>query len=395
MQAMEQTYEFSPDVGPLFDRTLLGSVRKPVDPARWDAVIDRYETGRYREAVIGILDYLDSELVAKRGNSSRTEFVIPHGSIVVRIKLDDSHFTVTAPFLEIPGERIVPLLRQVAEINLVLSLPYIALEDRHLIFKFSCPLDLCEPFKVYDVLREMCVYADDYDDEFIKKFGAKHIYQPVIRRFPPKYTDYAWQRVQLYLKEAVDYIDYFEKRRMYEYCLDIIFITLARIDYYTVPQGVLRTDIEKNLGYLHNQELDLMDKVRKGSASLKQLREYNRADFIKDLYVAETFIPMKYNFSGEMIERVFEGTYKIAKEEMGSRNYLAAALTLQHAYMNLFFQYIVAEDIKEIITGALLKASRQPWDSGASTLWNALQEVMGHKKSRRKKSFWGSLFGRN
>lgn len=385
--------KFSPDVTPKFDKTLLGSVQRAIDPAKWDAVVDIYEAGKFKETIIGLLDYTDPELITKHGNPEQTKFTIPHGSAVLNITLNETDFTVRAPFLKISDTHAVPLLRQVAEINLALNLSHIALENDLLVFKFGCPLELCEPYKTYDVLREICVYADDYDDLFIQKFGAQRMHQPVIKRFQEKHTEYARQKVQQYITEALAYVDYFEKRRNFEYCLDIIFITLAKIDYYCVPQGMLRTEIGKNIVFLQDQDIDMMDKMRKGAACLKQLQKYDRRDFIKDLYVAETFISMRYNFTNDLIETIFQNTVKLASEEIANRDFQGAALTLQHAYMNLFYQYAVPEDIKGIITEALEKSAGKQWEEASTILWKAMEDVLDHD-SQDKKGFWRSLFGR-
>ncbi len=394
MPANEFNIKFSPDVVPIFDKTLLGSIRRPIDPMKWDIVLDFYDRGLYRDVIIGILDYVDSELVTKRGNPAKTDFVIPHGSAIVKIKIDDKNFQVTAPFLEVPSTQNIPLLRQVSEINLFpLNLSTIVLENNQLIFKYSCPLELCEPYKIYDVLREICRYADAYDDEFIKKFNARWVHRPVIRTFAQKYTDYAWNRVQLYLQEVSAYIDYLERKRLIEFCLDMMVITLMKIDYYVVPQGALRTDIERVVSQLQDNETPMSDRIRKGREFFSSLKGCTKQDFTKDLYVAEVFIPLRLNFTNEMVEPYFQRYYEVAKKEIAAREYLGAVLTLQTAFFSLFYNYIFPDDIREIITTALIQSSHKPWDKAASVFWEALENILQRQTPKRKRGFLRTLFG--
>ncbi len=396
MPANEINLKFSADVVPLFDKTLLGSLRRPIDPMKWDIVLDFYERKLYKDVIIGILDYVDSEIVTKRGNPAKTDFVIPHGSAVVKIKIDNKNFYVTAPFLEVPSTQNIPLLRQVSEINLYpLNLSTIVLENNQLIFKYSCPLDLCEPYKIYDVLREICRFADAYDDEFIKKFKARRIHRPVIRTFEPKYTDYAWNRVQWYLQEAFAYIDYFERKRLIEFCLDMMLITLMKIDYYVVPQGATRTDLEQAVSQLQDNETPINDRIRKGREFFSSLKGQSRQEFTKDLYVAEVFIPMRLNFTNEMVEPYFQRYYEVGQKEIATRDYLGAVLTLHSAFFALFYNYIFPDDIREIITTALVQSSHKPWDKAVSVLWAALENILQRQIPKPKRGFLRTLFGSN
>ena len=394
MPANEFNIKFSPDVVPIFDKTLLGSIRRPIDPMKWDIVLDFYDRKLYKDVIVGILDYVDSEMVSKRGNPAKTDFVIPHGSAVVKIKIDNKNFHVSAPFLQVPSTHNIPLLRQVTEINLFpLNLSTIVLENNQLIFKYSCPLELCEPYKTYDVLREICRYADAYDDDFIKKFNARWVHKPVIRTFAQKYTDYAWNRVQLYLQETSAYIDYLERKRLIEFCLDIMVTSLMKIDYYAVPQGTVKTDIEQAVSQLQDNEIPANDRIRKGREFLSALKALNKQEFTKDLYIADVFIPLRLNFTNEMVEPYFQRYYEVAWKEIAAREYLGAVLTLQTAFFSLFYNYIFPDDIREIITTALVQSGHKPWDKAASLLWQALENVLQRQTPKRKRGFLRTLFG--
>jgi hypothetical protein len=393
MQMEVSKSTFNSDVAPMFDKTLLGPIQRPIDPEKWDQVGELFEKKQYKEVLAGLLDYVDSDLAERTGNAARNEFLIPHGSAIVRLKIDDDGFHVSAPFLVLPTTHNVPLLRQVSQINLYpLNLSNIVLEKDQLIFKYHSPLELCEPYKIYSVLREICAYSDAYDDEFINKFNSKRVHQPVIKHFPTDQVQLGWLKMQEFLKEAIAYVEYFEKKRLLELCTDLITTTLMKIDYYLAPQGVLRTDIEKTVSHLQDQDVHQVDKMRKGMERIKELVNYNREDFAKNLYIAEIFIPLKFNFTNEMIDPYFQVFYEAVQKEMANRDYIGAVTTLQTAFLNLFYHYIFPDDVKEIITDAMVEAEKKTWEKAATILLTALEDVLNREKPRRKRGFWGNLF---
>ncbi len=252
-------------------------------------------------------------------------------------------------------------------------------------------MELCEPSKIYNVLREICAYSDAYDDEFIKQFKAKRVHTPVIKSYPQQQLDEALGKVRNYLKETVSYVEYFEKKRLQEICVDIITTTLMKIDYYAAPQGVMRTDIEKTVSQLQDQDLPMMDKIRKGMERLNYLINSEASLLAADLYVAEVFIPLKYNFTSGMIDSYFQVFHEAAQKEIAGRNYIGSVMTMQMAFLNLFYHYIFPDNIKEIIIDALMEAGGKTWEKSSAVLWRALEQVLTQETPRRKKGFWGSL----
>jgi hypothetical protein len=330
--------------------------------------------------------------VQKTGNQDKSEFNIPHGSIILKLKIDKQNFNVTVPFLKIPAANYIPLLRQVTQLNIhPLNLSEIVLENDQLVFKYTCPLEMCEPHKIYNVLREICTYADRYDDEFIKKFGAARIHKPVIRRFSRDFVNFARQRIQLYLKEASAYIELFRRKRLFDHSLKLITITLLKIHYYIEPQGILGTNIEKTTALLQHREIPLTDKLRKGVEFLKDLQNYNPDEFAKDLYAVDVFIPIKYSIDVEKIETYWQEISGPVKKSIAARDYTAAVLTIQNAFFDLLYNYIVPYSTRRVIVESLLNSSGKTWAEASSILEVALNTIMNttgdiHSKIKKHKT---------
>jgi hypothetical protein len=384
--------EFSSYRVPTFDRTSLDSIHRPIDLDKWDKVLDLFYNGMPEEALIGIIDFVDNQLVQKTGNQDKSEFNIPHGSIILKLKIDKQNFNVTVPFLKIPAANYIPLLRQVTQLNIhPLNLSEIVLENDQLVFKYTCPLEMCEPHKIYNVLREICTYADRYDDEFIKKFGAARIHKPVIRRFSRDFVNFARQRIQLYLKEASAYIELFRRKRLFDHSLKLITITLLKIHYYIEPQGILGTNIEKTTALLQHREIPLTDKLRKGVEFLKDLQNYNPDEFAKDLYAVDVFIPIKYSIDVEKIETYWQEISGPVKKSIAARDYTAAVLTIQNAFFDLLYNYIVPYSTRRVIVESLLNSSGKTWAEASSILEVALNTIMNttgdiHSKIKKHKT---------
>ena len=169
---------------PTYDKSLIGSTQSKINAPYWDTVLSQYENGKHKEALVGILHYLDPELAERTGKADQTQFTVPHGSIVVNFEIADEKVNIWAPFVKLPEQNPIPLLRQAAQINFnPLKLAQVVLEGEDLVFRYSCPLELCEPYKMYDVFYEICTYSDAYDDDFIEKFKARRLREPVIKHY--------------------------------------------------------------------------------------------------------------------------------------------------------------------------------------------------------------------
>ena len=133
-----------------FHSPIIASTQSKVDVEAFEKSTDAFEKGEHLQSFYLLLDYIDPELRSKFGNAEGTEFAVPHGSIMVYLKLEGDQLNITAPFLLLPEKGRIPLLRQVAALNLTeLTLACISLQNDKLFFDFHCPVALCNPYKIY------------------------------------------------------------------------------------------------------------------------------------------------------------------------------------------------------------------------------------------------------
>jgi hypothetical protein len=365
---------------PFFDKTIY----KPLSPvptsaeveSTWAKTMELFEKRQFRDSVMAAIDYANPTIRKKFGNADQTEFNIPHGSAVIRLKIDNSRFEVQAPFLTLPSEAKIPLMRRITEINFgTLSLAQIQLQGEELHFRFACPLELCYPYKVYEILREICSNADYLDDEFVDQFGARRIAEPVIIPMDAARMETAWTKFQAYLAEAQQYITWCESKRMEGFIWDIAGIQLRKIEYFMCPQGKLRNDLENALSALNNGNIPFNDRLSGAKKFIAQLQGMTREQVAENLYTTEVFVPYKYYIRPDHIKNNFTRTFESASNEMNNKDYLGCTLTILSAYMDMFYQNNLTPDIAGFAEQNLLKASGKPWKEAAEVLLESVKKL--------------------
>ena len=132
-----------------FVAPVLGSTQSKVNMEAYEQAIDQYNEGNYLGAFYQLLDHLNPEFRTKYGNANGTEFHIPHGSILVHIRIADDRLHISADFLILPEKGRVAMLRQVADLNINrLMLPRFRKEDDRLMMEYACPLSQSHPHKL-------------------------------------------------------------------------------------------------------------------------------------------------------------------------------------------------------------------------------------------------------
>jgi len=359
-----------------FKRTLIPSTSK-IQTDIWDNVVELFEEKKYKESLLRLFDYVDQDIIIKRANLEKSEFKVPHGSVVVNIKIEGDQVNIEVPFLKLPTKNMIPLLRRVAEINFSpLNLATIVLEGEELVFRYSTVLELCEPWKMYYVLREICINADNYDDEFIQKFGATQLCEPNVSHYPNEKKEEIWNNFQFLLTETKEYCDYFESKRQEGYLWDVLLQLLLNIDYYISPQGALRTEIEDVVSYMQNQNYSFHEKVEKGRSQFKKLQQISHDDFCSNLYISDLFIPIKYAASIENVRETFTNQYETAKKEMSNSEFMGATLSIRYIFLYEFYYSFAPDDVVETMTTALEQSSGKSWNEAAKMLWPAMEKIM-------------------
>ncbi|WP_291869352.1 hypothetical protein [Maribacter sp.] len=341
---------------------------------KWDEAEVFFNSGQYHSVLPTLLDYVGSHLQTKKEGDT---YVIPHGSVIVSITQTEKELLIKCPFLNIENAKKVPLMRRLAEIRMhPLNLTNVALEGDLVFFSFSCPLNLCQPYKIYAVLREICYYADSYDDEFIEKFEATHLQEPKITPFSSDIQQDTFTNYQKILDEGVQRFDHYMENRDSNNAWYTLNITLKRIEFYAAPQGYLRTLLERAIDGIYDGNIPFQNRLLNGKASLEKLKSYTQEKFSEDLYEIESFISHKYSGKKENIRENWEDNYTDAQEMVANARFEDAANLLQSCFYGLFYYNLVDESISKPITDAMAQANGLDWSQAAPILLQGMQSIM-------------------
>lgn len=366
---MKQTLTFTPST--------IASTQSKLDIAAFDTSVEAFENKEYLKSFYSLLEYINKDFRTRYGNPAGTEFNIPHGSIIVNIKLDNGQLAIRAPFVSLPEKGRIPLLRQVAGLNFnAMDLAQIILKDNQLYFEYSCPIDLIEPYKIYYVLEEICRTGDKYDDEFETKFGSQRIYEPKITPYDAETVENIYRVLQQSCQECLDAVKYFETARKFGFIWNVIDITLMKFLYFAHPQGQLLNDLNKAVREMDREDIPLPDIVNQGKQVIEHLQGMSREELAKDLYYVESFIPAKRRSNLQNIQENFEGCYKKVSAYMESGDYMTVCIMITYKFYEMYYYNNLQDDVNAVVVKAMTKASAQPWETAAPILYEAMENIM-------------------
>lgn len=366
---MKQTLTFIPPV--------IASTESKINVESFDASVEAFENHEYRQSFYALLDYIDKEFRTTYGDAAGNEFHIPHGSIIVHIKLDDEKLSITAPFVCLPEKGRIPLLRQVAGLNFnAMDLSMIYLKDEQLSFEYSCPIQLINPYKIYYILEEICRTGDRYDDEFETKFGAHRIYEPKITPYADADIDRIYEALQVCCRECLEAVKYFESSRKYGYIWNIVDTTMMKFMYFANPQGQLLNDMQKAIRDMDREDLPLPEIIAQGKTVIEKLQHLTKAELAESLYYAETFIPSKRRSNLQNIQENFEDSYKKISNYMESGDYMTACIMMLYKFYEMYYYNNLQENVNRVVVKALQQGSAQSWEKAAPVLYQAMEAIM-------------------
>lgn len=360
-----------------FNVSTLTSSASKINVGALEKSMEAYEKKRYMDSFHLLLDYINPELRGKYGNSDGTEFHIPHGSIVVTIKIENQTVTISAPFLSLPEKNRIPLLRQVANLNISeMILVKIALKEDVLFFHYTTPLALVHPSKIFSALFDISTTGDKYDDEFATKFGAKRVGEAKITPYDDATLDNLFNILQQSFEECLSAVREFETSRKYGYAWNIIATTLYKIIYVANPQGQLLNELNKSIEELSADNIPIPDLVRQGKEVILQLQSTSKEQLQESLYQIETFVPTKRRSNLTTIMSDMEESYAKAAANFEAGNFMDCCLIITFKFYEVYFYNHLQDDLNAVMTKALQDSSAKNWEEAAKILVEAMENIM-------------------
>ncbi len=363
----------------------------------WDASVDAFDENRPLLSLTHLLNYVNKNILDKDKITKNTSISYPHGSSIINIRIVNDEFIITAPFLKTTQSHKIALYRKIAEINFhPLTLARIKLKDELLWFEYRTPIGLIQPNKIYDVLREICIFADDFDDAFIKKYNAKFYQKPQIEQFKPEIDHQIYEDIQSYIENCLILINSFEKERMTGFIWDTIVTTCFKIVDMPGIQSTLRTELEDQIAFLrHNETIEIEDRVAQAKAYIIKLSNISFDDLTKNFYRCDFFISTKFRSSLPIIQQYLTPFLARKDEEIRAGNEKASFFTMYYAFLSLIYDYNISKEHFIIITSSLEKTSEIDWDKGVMILDELFTNFMDGNigiSNKNEKGFFANLF---
>lgn len=385
------------NVLPKFQRPIQGIDEPRIEVSHWDLAMDAYDAKDYRKALIETINYINPELLRSKNTSENISLVRGQGSAEIQVQITETTFSVKAPFLRATqATNKVALFRKIAEVNFnPLTLAQIHLKEDTLWFEYEVQIELCQPYKVYDVLREICVYADDYDDEFVEKYKADFYKETNTQSLTGGEVEQVWKQISIILKDYKDYSAFFKEKRWDAFQWDITVISLLKIVNMPYVHGTLRTKLQEYVYNMFNNQIDFQHRIDKGKNFMLQLCEKSKEDFMKDIYHADAFISLKWRSSVQILQDDAKKLEATVTRYVNDGDNFSLCYFLQYNFLYILYNFNVEEVHKNAIYDVLEKVSGLEPQVAAPKLLETYRSFLNGstKSASGNKGLFAKLFG--
>ncbi len=374
---------------PRFDIPLKSEREPELLSSDWAEVIDAYEKDNYKVSLYYLLKYLSKKSVSGLKPKKDIDVEIQHTNILLSIKINDEGFSVQAPFLKITNNtNIVALLRKISEINFdPLNLSQIILDGNLLYFAYACPLELCEPKKILNIIREICFQGDYYSPKLQESYQAEYFVSPIKKTLSVKEKGTTLTTIRRIFEDYDKCMQFFEKERLSEYHWDIIVITLLKLETMSYLNGTLRSDLYDMLGLMYSDN-EMNFRVDRGIAFIKELKAKDEEELISCMYHSYIFCTRLKVIDQEKLTEILEQNSERFEKSKKEDRYLALTYDIYERLLHLISLYNVDDKTKNKIYADLREIkSDTDWEDAADNLYQTYQYLRKGKQNRNF-NFW-------
>ncbi len=347
------------NTSPRFQRTLA----MPKDPVselqHWEDANDAFDKKEYKKSLFELINYINPNLLKKEDLDKDISIVQGQGSVNVHINIADDKCDIKVPFLKITDKtNRVALLRKISEVNFNdLMLSQIRLKDDILQFEFSEALELCHPHKLLGVIREVAIYADDYDDEFVKRYGADFLQKAKAKELSAdekkKINEYLDQILEDYQK----YSKAFKKKRLDDFQWDIILVSILKLGIMPYINGTFRTDLREYIYNMLDLDIDFSYRLDKGVNFMNKLINTDREELMADMYYSTQMVSLKRRCNFQILKDAIRTHDNIIQQYDNKKEHIALFYILQITFLRTIFRFNIKHKYITAILDVLEKSA--------------------------------------
>lgn len=389
---------------PHFKRPIKGLSDPKVAESCWDKAVDAYDNKDFKQSVIEVINYINTSALKGVDTTKDFEIIKEQGSAEIHISLTSTELFVKAPFLKVTDStNKIALFRKVSELNFSpLTLAQVYLKGDALWFEHKCPLELANPYKVYEVFREISVNADDYDDEFVEKFKADFYSENTGKELTEEEQTTVWNQIDQIREDYKIYSQAFKEKRKDNFQWDIVLISVLKLSNMPYVNGMLRTKLQEYVNNMMNGNIDFNFRVDKGTSFMKKLCNMSKEEIMKDVYHADSFISLRWRSSTEIMQNEAKDMEEIVRNYQKNNDNFALSYYLQVSFLHLVYKFNLETERLDMIYNVLEDVSGLEPHEGAPKLakvYDCLlngQIIKGNRSSssnkKEKKGFFAKLF---
>jgi len=358
------------NVLPRYERPLKSTNEPQFNNDEWDKAVDAFDEKEYKKSILSVINYMNDKVLNGVDTSGDIKIQQMQGSAEINIEITDNKFSIKVPFLKITeNTNEVALLRRVAEVNFTnLDIEQIYLKDKALFFSYECSLTICQPRKMYSLIRNVCLRADEFDDEFIENYGAEFYKTPKIKALSAQEQDKAWTQISNIFEDYKGMHDLFREKRWDGWQWDALLISFLKLSNMPYLQGNLRSELIDNIEALYNSDIDFQTRVDRATNYINTLSKKSRDEYMKSLYHADQFVSLLWRSDEEIIEEKMENIHDTVEEYDEDESHFNMSYYLQGIFLKLIYNYNLEESYKNSIHAALEKVSGMSPDEAAPIL---------------------------
>jgi len=388
------------NVLPKYYKPVAGISDPVIDVEHWEKAMDAFDEKRYKEAAVEVLNYINSDIMKEVDTSGDIDITAHQGSAEIQIHIDDKIFRIKAPFLQLTDRsNTVALLRKIAEINFsAMTLAQIYKRDSNLCFEYEMPIELAQPNKVYDLLWEVSVHADKYDDVLINNFGASFIAEPQKTALTAEEQEEALRQIKAVFTDFEQIMSYLVEKRLETYKWELSALTLLKLSNMPYINGQWRTDLIDEISQIFNGDISFEYRADRAVQYIKKLLKKPLDELLKDIYQAPQFISLRWRSTEDIIaDRLKNYTQTVEKNKKGER-YMHQYYYLKIIFHKLIYDYNLEKNYLDAIQDTLVSVNDKDYEEAAPVLEDLYFKML-HKelvkkeeKPEKKGGFFSNLF---
>lgn len=341
----------------------------------WFVCYDLYKKGDYYNSFVHLLKYINPPYEIP--DSKELNLKYPHGSVYVQIQANQDYYKIDVPFLKFTSNSMkVPAMRQMIEANFSsLILGQIQLRGNELWIHYEDKMSNFDPYKVYDLLVEICSEADNTDDYYVDRFKLDYLEYPNVNKFTQSELSEAKRILKEIIENGLRYAEYFEQNRWYYTTCDMFAIIYLQIRYALFPQGIFGRDLNNDFVKMY-ENIPVNNLVNLTKERVKKLFSYDEKKIEESFFHPNFLMPIKPRAEVPRVQEFLGNAYNIGKDAVYNKNYAAGTVGMLYHLYNLIDLYTLPIEFTNAIPKVLQRCSEKEWKYSAEQLFQMISKIM-------------------